>query len=195
MNKRCPESSTLNPAAASPRCNNKSILPPSSYFPRKWPYTREPAGRRERARSASPYRRPRRCRCRPSERARSRAAGSASGCPRQAAEGPPSSLRARLPPALPAAPRFPLTRTSGAASQHGASARSSACTRNEQRLQPRAAQPRPFRPAGASEPPGLKGSPAPSRRVPASALPPSPAARELPSRVCPPAGARGRLGT
>lgn len=33
----------------------------------------------------------------------------------------------------PAAPRFPLTRASGAASQHGASSRSSACTRDKPR--------------------------------------------------------------
>ncbi|KAL0602506.1 UPF0764 protein C16orf89 [Plecturocebus cupreus] len=81
----------------------------------------------------SPCRRPRRCRCRPSGQARSPVAGSASGCPRQAAAGPPSSLRTRPPPARPAAPGFPLTSTNSAASQHGASARSSACTKDEQR--------------------------------------------------------------
>lgn len=171
--------------------------PPSfSHFLRKWPYSREPADRRKRAWPASPYRRPRRCRCRPSERARSLAAGSASGCPRQAAEGPPSSFRARPPPAVPAAPRFPLTRTSGAASQHGASARSSACTRDEQRLQPRAAQSRPFRPSGSRYQRAWKGSPAPRRcRVPAAALPPPWPPANCRAGFCPPAGARGRLGT
>lgn len=158
-------------AAASPRCNDKSILRPP-HTPQKVAYSRKPADRRKRVRPASPYRRPRRCRCRPSERARSPAAGSASGCRPQAAEGPPSSLRARPPPALPAAPRFPLTRTSGAASQHGASARNSACTRDKQRLQSRAAQPLPFRPSGDRGPAGLELSLAPRRRVPAAALPP-----------------------
>lgn len=135
----CFERSKGTLAASSPRCNNKSIIPPPYTSPESGPMSREPANRRKRARLgantqlASPYRRPRRCRYRPSEQARSPAAGSASGCPRQAAAGPPSSLSARPPPTLPAAPRIPLTRTSGATSQHGASASNSACTRDKQR--------------------------------------------------------------
>lgn len=135
----CFERSKGTPAASFPRCNNKSIIPPPHTSPESSPISREPANRRKRARLganiqlASPYRRPRRCRYRPSGQVRSPAAGSASGCPRQAAAGPPSSLSARPPPTLPAAPRFPLTRTSGTTSQHGASARNSACTRDKQR--------------------------------------------------------------
>lgn len=148
--------------------------PPSfSHFLRKWPYSREPADRRKRAWPASPYRRPRRCRCRPSERARSLAAGSASGCPRQAAEGPPSSFRARPPPAVPAAPRFPLTRTSGAASQHGASAAAPPARGTSRGCSPERPSPVLSAPAGAAYQRAWKGSPVPRRcRVPAAALPP-----------------------
>lgn len=95
---------------------------------------------------ASPCTRPRRCRCRPSAPARSRAAGSASGCRRQASAGPPSSLR----PARGSArgSRLPLTRARGA-SQHGASARSCACTGESERGGRHGARPR--------QPPGLVG--------------------------------------
>lgn len=95
---------------------------------------------------ASPCTRPRRCRCRPSAPARSRAAGSASGCRRQASAGPPSSLR----PARGSArgSRLPLTRARGA-SQHGASARSCACTGESERGGRHGARRR--------QPPGLVG--------------------------------------
>nr|XP_021484882.1 uncharacterized protein LOC110542665 [Meriones unguiculatus] len=68
---------------------------------------------------ASPCTRPRRCRCRPSAPAHSRAAGSASGCRRQASAGPPSSLHPARGFARGA--RIPLTRARDGASQHGAS--------------------------------------------------------------------------
>lgn len=145
-------------------------------------------------RPASPCRRPRRCRCRPAGPARSPAAGSASGCPPQAAAGPPSSLRA-CPAGSARGARLPLTRTRGAASQHGASDRSSACTRDRpakagrrRGRRPRAAQPPSFRRrrrARRSGPGRVPGSPQP--RPDRSPSPPRPPAH-CPARLPPSAG-------
>lgn len=199
----CSERSKGTPAASSPRCNNKSIIPPPHTSPESGPISREPANRRKRARlgantqPASPYRRLRRYRYRPSGQARSLAAGSASGCPRQAAAGPPSSLSARPPPTLPAAPRFPLMRTSGATSQHGASARNSACTRGKQRRFSAAGydpeRPSPF----PSAPPEKRARKGPRRLAapfrPRPCLVPGRPRTVRPS--LPARGARGKLGT
>lgn len=64
--------------------------------------------------------------------------------------------------------------------------RSSACTRDEQRLQPRAAQSRPFRPSGSRVPAGLEGVPS-APPLPCSGRGPSPSltARELSGRILP----------
>lgn len=149
---------------------------------------------------ASPYTRPRRCRCRPAGRARSPAAGSASGCPPQAAAGPPSSLRA-CPAGSARGARLPLTRARGAASQHGASDRSSACTRDKPR-RVGAAGDDPERPsplpsaaaAGGREEADQEESPAPRGPVLTAALP----LRGRPPTARPGLAvrwARGRLGT
>lgn len=108
-----------------PGCSERCRGVPAASWPdavvRRIPGAPTLAGRAR----ASPCTRPRRCRCRPSAPARSRAAGSASGCRRQASAGPPSSLHPARGFARGA--RIPLTRARGA-SQHGASARSCACT-------------------------------------------------------------------
>lgn len=144
----------------------------------------------------SPCRRPRRCRCRPSAPARSRAAGSFGGCPPpQAAAGPPSSRRAETERGPGAAPRSPraLARTRRAAAHHGAARAARLQHTARPRSRPAAGRhPRPGRPAPAAE----CRSPAEQRRArarlaltaPASQLRPpvrgagaDPAARRPPS--------------